>query len=88
MADNSAIDGALEAPLKRKGVKRRAFLIGGIAVVGPIWHGRHYFWNNALRIDWWLANCVGYTRRSKCAHYVVLGNLCRCCCAIRVASDW
>ena len=34
MADNTAIDSASEAPLKRKGVKRRAFLIGGVAVVG------------------------------------------------------
>ncbi len=34
MADNSAIDSASEAPLKRKGVKRRAFLIGGVTVVG------------------------------------------------------
>ncbi len=34
MADNATIDSASEAPLKRKGVKRRAFLIGGVTVVG------------------------------------------------------
>ena len=34
MADNATVDNAPEAPLKRKGVKRRAFLIGGVAIVG------------------------------------------------------
>jgi isoquinoline 1-oxidoreductase beta subunit len=34
MADKAATDMQEAAPAKRKGVKRRAFLIGGVAVVG------------------------------------------------------
>ena len=34
MTDTPIADTAAEAPLKRKGVKRRAFLIGGVAIVG------------------------------------------------------
>ncbi len=34
MADNPTLDMEGAAPVKRKGVKRRAFLIGGVAVVG------------------------------------------------------
>ena len=34
MADNPTLEMEPETPIKRKGVKRRMFLIGGVAVVG------------------------------------------------------
>ena len=34
MADNPTLEMEQPTPVKRKGVKRRAFLIGGVAIVG------------------------------------------------------
>jgi isoquinoline 1-oxidoreductase subunit beta len=49
MADNPTLDMEQPAPTKRKGVKRRAFLIGGVAVVGAGLFGIHLADNSAAK---------------------------------------
>jgi isoquinoline 1-oxidoreductase subunit beta len=49
MADNPPLDMEQPAPTKRKGVKRRAFLIGGVAVVGAGLFGVYLADNSAAK---------------------------------------
>jgi isoquinoline 1-oxidoreductase subunit beta len=49
MADNPILDIEPAAPAKRKGVKRRAFLIGGVAVVGAGLFGVYMADNSAAK---------------------------------------
>lgn len=49
MTDNLTPDNAPETPAKRKGVKRRAFLIGGVAIVGAGLFGISIADSNAVK---------------------------------------
>ena len=49
MADNPTLEIEPAAPVKRKGVKRRAFLIGGVAIVGAGLFGISIADNNAAK---------------------------------------
>ncbi len=49
MADNPTLEMEQPAPTKRKGVKRRAFLIGGVAIVGAGLFGISIMDSNAVK---------------------------------------
>lgn len=49
MADNPTLEMEQPAPVKRKGVKRRAFLIGGVAIVGAGLFGISIMDSNAVK---------------------------------------
>ena len=49
MTDTLSPDHAPETPAKRKGVKRRAFLLGGVAIVGAGLFGISIADSNAVK---------------------------------------